>query len=279
MRETASDPPQAMDMVASRDLSLLVLSCDKYKDLWDVFAHYFRTNWPDCPFPVYLLTNEETHQADGIVSLQTGADVGWSDSVIRALAKLQSKYVLFLMDDTFLHVPFQTSVVLDALEFLERAGGTCVKLRPLPFPLQGVPGEVSYGRLSADTPYRNGLFMSIWNRPCLLGYLKKGESAWQFETLASSRTEADKGFYAVRQDHFKFIHAIIKGRWIRSSFERVSKDLPGYTTSRPVMSVGDEWLFEAYFAIRKAFLSLAGVRAFKLAHRLKWSWLGTRGVG
>ena len=279
MKETQSGLAAAKEMTAAQNLSLLVLSCDKYRDIWDVFAHYFRINWLDCPFPVYLLTNEETYRSDGIVSLQTGADVGWSDSVITALERLESKYILFLMDDAFLQLPFQTSVVMDALEFIERVGGTCVKLRPLPFPLQGVAGEVSYGRLSADTPYRNGLFMSIWNRSRLLTYLKKGESAWQFETLASSRTEADNGFYAVRQDHFKFIHAIIKGRWIRSSYERVLKELPGYATSRPIMSVGDEWLFEAYFAVRKAFLTIAGVRVFKLAHRLKWSWLGTRGVG
>ena len=266
-------------MNAAQNLCLLVLSCDKYRDLWDVFAHYFRINCPECPFPVRLLTNEDAYTSDGIVSLQTGADVGWSDSVISALGQLESKYVLFLMDDAFLDLPFQTSVVKDALDFIERVDGTCLKLRPLPFPVEEVAGEAAYGKLLPGTPYRNGLFMSIWNRARLLAYMRKGESAWQFETLASSRTEADNGFYAARQDHFKFIHAVIKGRWIRSSYQRVIKDLPHYAASRPIMSASDELLFEAYFAARKAFLVVAGVRVFKLAHRLKWSLLGTRGLG
>lgn len=266
-------------MNAAQTLSLLVLSCDKYRDLWGVFSHYFRLHWPDCPFPVYLLTNEATHRSDRIISLQTGVDVGWSDSVISALGQLESKYVLFLMDDAFLDLPFHTSVVKAALDFIERVDGTCLKLRPLPFPVEEVAGEAAYGKLLPGTPYRNGLFMSIWNRARLMAYMRKGESAWQFETLASSRTEADNGFYAARQDHFKFIHAVIKGRWIRSSHKRVLKDLPGYATSRPIMSARDELLFEAYFAARKAFLGLAGVRVFRLAHRLKWSVLGTRGVG
>jgi hypothetical protein len=256
---------------SKRDLTVLVLSCDKYKDLWPVFSHYFKAYWADCPFRVRLLTNEESYQEAGITSLQAGKDVGWSDSLISALNQIDSKFVLFLYDDIFPTSPFKNDIIVGATSFLERTGGTCVRLRRTRLPLIPVPNEPAVGRLSTRLPYRNALPISIWDRAKLLTYLRPGESAWDFETKAGVRTQCDEGIYAIRQDHFTWIHAVVKGRWFRGAYRQVLTEIPGYAASRPVMSAWQQTLMDAYRVARRLFIKAFGLRIFKAMHRIRWS--------
>ncbi len=39
------------------ELAILVCSCDKYADVWEPFFKLFFKFWPDCPYPIYLLSN------------------------------------------------------------------------------------------------------------------------------------------------------------------------------------------------------------------------------
>ena len=41
----------------SAGLSVLVISCDRYADLWRPFFELFWRHWPDCQGPVYLGSN------------------------------------------------------------------------------------------------------------------------------------------------------------------------------------------------------------------------------
>ena len=36
------------------DSAILILSCDKFSDLWKPFFDLFWKYWPDCPYNVYL---------------------------------------------------------------------------------------------------------------------------------------------------------------------------------------------------------------------------------
>jgi hypothetical protein len=250
------------------------MSCDKYKDLWPVFNHYFETHWSDCPFPAYLLASEETFRSRRITSLSTGPYVGWSDSLISGLSQIDTKFVLFVEGDMLPISSFRNDIIISTMSFLEKVGGTCVKLRRGGFPLSPVPNEPAMGRLSTRLPYRNALHISIWDRLKLLKHLKPGESPWDFETKANSRTECDEEFYAVREDHFKFIHAFVKARWVRSAYHQVLIEIPGYTTSRPIMSAWEESLLNAYIAGRGLFIKTFGVRIFKAIHKVRWSVFG-----
>jgi hypothetical protein len=253
------------------DLSILVLSCDRHKDLWPVFNYYFEAYWGDCPVPVYILANEETFQSRRITSLYTGPDVSWSASLISALNQINTKFVSFVHEDTLPHSPFRQDIIISTMSFLEKVGGTCVKLRRFPFPLSPVANEPAMGRLSTRLPYRNYLFISIWDRLKLLKHLKPDESSFDWETKANSRTECDEEFYSVREDHFRFLHALVKGRWIRSAYRQVLTDIPGYTASRPIMSAREESVFNAYVAAHGLFIKTFGVRIFKAIHKVRWS--------
>lgn len=50
-------------------IAVLIVSCDKYSDLWDPFLRAFDRYWPDCPFTVSLLSSHIHLERRGIKKL------------------------------------------------------------------------------------------------------------------------------------------------------------------------------------------------------------------
>lgn len=47
-------------------LAILVLSCDKYSDLWDDFFNLKDKFWPECPYSCYLATDTKEYNREGV---------------------------------------------------------------------------------------------------------------------------------------------------------------------------------------------------------------------
>jgi hypothetical protein len=71
------------------DTALLVISCDKYADLWEPFLYFFNKNWPDCPLDKYFIANEKSVPDPHFKTIQLKDDISWSDNLIKALNQLQ----------------------------------------------------------------------------------------------------------------------------------------------------------------------------------------------
>ena len=84
-------------------VSLLILSCDKYKDLWPIFDYFFKKNWANCFLDKYFLSNHEQSVPSGFRSINVGEDVSWSNNLILALDKIETPYVFLLLDDVFIN--------------------------------------------------------------------------------------------------------------------------------------------------------------------------------
>ena len=94
------------------NVAVLVVSCDHYADLWLPFFHLFKRFWPDCPYSVYLLTNEKDFQFPDVSVIRTGIDVSWSDNLKMGLQQIREKYILMIIDDLFLLKPVDTAMVI-----------------------------------------------------------------------------------------------------------------------------------------------------------------------
>jgi hypothetical protein len=67
------------------DASILVVSCDGYQDLWKPFFSCFLKYWPDCPFPVYLGSNNLTYPDCRVRSLAIEIYIDYSSNLIKML--------------------------------------------------------------------------------------------------------------------------------------------------------------------------------------------------
>jgi len=196
-----------------KQVAVLVVSCDRYSDLWKPFFQMFRRFWPECQFPVYLLSNQRAMDFPGVTSLVIGSDPSWSDSLKMGLECIPEKYVLLFIDDLFLVKPVDNQRVLRIFEWMVSAGANHVRMNAGPLPDK--PFNDLVGVASPGTIYRTSTVMSVWKKSLLMELLKAGESAWDFEIFGTERSDAHSGFYASWKKCFPVVNGVIKGKWQR----------------------------------------------------------------
>jgi len=123
--------------------AVLVSSCDAYADLWTPFFSLFWKYWSDCPYPVYLISNNQKFLHKKVIPLCVGGDhTNWSQRLCCALSRLDTNYVLLMLEDFFLQRKVMTKDVVSCLEALKKLDGNMLRLvnRPKPdVPLTDIP--------------------------------------------------------------------------------------------------------------------------------------------
>jgi hypothetical protein len=202
-------------------VAILVISCDKYADLWQPFFYLFRRFWPDCPFQVYLLGNHQAPEFPQVKSIRVGEDRSWSDNLLEGLSRLEEEYIFLFIDDLFLCDYVQNDRVLEVFSWACRTRANHVRLNPSPKPDKYFNELV--GLASKGTIYRASTVMSLWKKEVLQDLLRPGENPWHFEIYGTVRSDGYDGFYSVYQPYFSFINGVIKGKWQRSAVKRLSR--------------------------------------------------------
>lgn len=219
--------------------SVLVPSCDKYSDLWKPFWSLFWQFWPDCPFPVYLGSNRETFDHPQVQAIATGDDGNWTAMFRAELQALNTPYVIVSLEDFFLQSRVNTKDVLACLSAIQALDGTMLRMVQMPGPDQVIPEYPMVGRCSPGRPYRLSTQTAIWNRDKLLGLLRDGESAWQFEIDGNRRIAAcPDGFYCTWKPVMTYRHHVVeRGKWFRHEARKFGGMNIGCDfTRRPVMT-------------------------------------------
>ena len=78
-------------------LSVVVMSCDAYEDIHRSF-YTKRKIWGNCPYETYLIT--ETKDSEYAKTIKTQGE--WTARLRQALEKIDTEYVLFMLDDFFI---------------------------------------------------------------------------------------------------------------------------------------------------------------------------------
>jgi len=259
--------------IAAADLAIVVLSCDKYRDLWAPFFHCFQRFWPDCPFPVYLFANQQRFEgAPGIVTVLSGEDRDWSSSIKTCLQQLREEYVLVLFDDVFLSRQIGPEQLAPLLGWLAREKPSYLRFRDVPRPDERVNSEI--GRYRESTLYRTAVF-AIWRRETFLALLTPGESAWQFEFNGLARAASDPAFYGTYcHDVIPYVHGVEKGKWVPAAHRWLRQIGAPLVATRQVMET-KQMLLNRFAHLREFFFNHAPscwrprlIRASRYAQKL-----------
>ena len=200
-------------------IAVLVVSCDKYSDLWDTFFGLFARFWSDCPLNVYLLSNYEGASLVSVRNILIGKDLSWSDNLKNALKTLKEDYVLLFMEDLFLYDFVDTNKIMRVFDWIIKSNANYVRMISSPKPNKAYNDLV--GIVSKGAIYRIGTQMPVIKKELLLDLLKSGESAWDFEVHGSVRSDKYDDFYSVWEDHFPVIEVVVKGKWDRSAVQQI----------------------------------------------------------
>jgi glycosyltransferase involved in cell wall biosynthesis len=223
---------------ATSSCSVLVVSCDRYRDLWPPFFHLFWKYWPACPFPVYLGANSAAWHDPRVCTLHAGPDESWSKNLRFFLEQIPSHYVLLLLEDFFLDGPVSNTAVASSLEALAVLDGTVLRLIPNPPPDLAVENYPAIGQIHRLAPFRVSAQPGIWNRSALMAVLRDGESAWDFEHHGTTRSRTDsRGYFCMRAASLPCRHVVEQGKWFRPAARYYRKLNVGCDfAARPAMS-------------------------------------------
>lgn len=187
------------------NICMVLSSCDAYEDAWTPFCRQLTKNWPEFTMPIYLGTESKRFTYPGL-NIQCPLADGkiykqWSERLVKLLKKIESEYILFMLDDFWLTEPVNTHAFNEVFEYMKsnsKIGFICLKNEN-----QTAPGQENfvnecdckllyeslYGRI-----FRITTQAGIWRKKYLLKLLRSHESAWYFESRANWRSR----FYTER---------------------------------------------------------------------------------
>lgn len=213
------------------DITVLVTSCDAYRDVEAPFLALFRKYWRDCPFELVLLT-ETGLPVEGLPSgtvgfdrvIATGKGKNWCAMLAEALEQVETPYVLLLMNDYLLAAPVDTQSFLVRLGQARSFNAANLRLNPNP------PGRTAWRdtdllEYPKNVAYSVTCQAGIWNREYLLGLARRNRSAWEFERYGSFMVgDETRPLLVTPTKEFPFVDAVHKGYWERTGVEVCSRN-------------------------------------------------------
>ena len=179
-------------------MAMLVLSCDKYSDVWDDFFNLKERFWPDCPFDWYIVTESLDYQRNHVSSIKCGKELNWAGRFRKAVQTVGTPYIGLYLEDYFIQAPIDNARILSFLELMEKDKVSFLNLGNVfhhiihqPNPeyykehLMIIPQHLRYG---IDTA------AAIWDKGFLLEKLGTEDySAWKFECDRCDEAASEKG--------------------------------------------------------------------------------------
>lgn len=252
-------------MKESSEIAVLVLSCDKYKDLWDPFFDFFFKYWTDCPYNVYLASNKIKYERQGVTSLLAGELTNWSNETSIILNQIKEEYVIVILEDYFIYKTVNILQLDKCYKFLKENNGLFFQLAIFPTDHRewwdyDITNDKEIGKIKKNQTYRINLQIGIWSKTGMLHVIKEGESPWEFEIEGSKRSNnLEMDCYCLLDNlNLKYVHgpitylctALSRGVWMREAIGLAKKNnIVLDITKRKVEGRWDYLKRKVYFAM------------------------------
>ena len=198
----------------SSEVAIFVPSCDAYSDLWRPFFTLLWKHWPDCPYKIYLGSNQVEYDDPRVETVKSDKGLVWADCCLDYLTQIPEPTILFWLEDFFLRSPVDTLRIITAYRDFLRLEASVFRLVKRPGPDHLLSGKY-YGRLEPGAAYRISTQAAYWRKDFLMKMIREGESIWQFEINGSRRSDVEpEGFYGVKRDLLPYGHHVVMGgKW------------------------------------------------------------------
>lgn len=228
------------------DVAVLVISCDKYSDLWKPFFEIFFKQWPDCPYPVYLGSNLLHYPDDRVTTIKTGSDTSWGGNAARMLDSIESDYVILFLEDFLITKRVITERINSLVELAEERSLGCLRLisgLPLAFPPSSrIAGLEGVGVIGKEQLYRVSAQVAIWKVATLRKLLLQGMTPWEFEEIGTEiASKFEEEFWAVYESAVSYDQFVEKGKWKPEGLDFCHKHNVIPDLSKRQHFTDDEW--------------------------------------
>lgn len=203
--------------VNNNSCAILVLSCDKYSDLWDPFFTQFKKFWSDCPYKLYLGTNTFKYKNKLAKTILSGTPKDWSSDLFSILGQMKEDYLFIWVEDWLLTKRVNTQQFKRGFEFMSAHSANHIQMSSI-VPSDGPTNDALFGISEKGAPYRVTV-CGYWNREHLKRLLIPGENPWKFEIMGSYRASYLEGYFTVKKTLLHIIRTVEKGKIRREAYE------------------------------------------------------------
>lgn len=231
-------------------VALLILSCDKFSDLWEGHIKLLDKNWPDRNMETYIVTDKETEITfPGINIISAGSDSEWSQRLYYALDLITTEYVFVVLDDYYLVDKVSNGVIESLLTAMDSNDLDYIRLykRPKRGSLGPVPGCEMLNKIDTNVTYTVNLYAGLWKRDFLKSAARAPVNAWKFEvSLSRHAKEYNANCCVCKANVYKILDVVRKGKILHKA-ARYFKNNPGiYAGDREIQS----WSYEIRLNIK-----------------------------
>lgn len=237
-------------MTTENSFDIIISTCDKFSDLWDANILLLEKNWKCRNGQTFLVTDAPTEKSyENVQIIAAGEGTEITQRLAAAMEKVQTKYILFTLDDYFLTEPIDNLQLLNAVEFMEQEHVDYLRLYPASRHYLKREGAVIsqrhpgfYHRDIKKGDYKVSLYPGLWRTDFMRSTLNAPMNVWQYEVELTNMARKYGARCAISNNReFPFLDVIRKGKVLRRA-HRYFQENPIYVSGRKVMRARDEWL-------------------------------------
>ncbi len=179
----------------SEQFTVVVSSCDSYADLWDPFFKILMDEWEGVEnIPIVLNTESKTYAYEGldIRTMQlykNGENVAWTRRFRDTLDRIETDYVLTLLDDFFMMDRVRSEEINEHVKWMEENNRISVFSYMETFtPNIKDVWYKGFERRPWFGTYKFNCQAALWRRKHLIEYLDHDESPWEWEFYGNWRS-------------------------------------------------------------------------------------------
>ena len=204
-----------------KNMTMLILSCDKFSDLWDGHIKLLEQNWPDRDMTTYIVTDSPSDKHyPNIEILSAGTEVEWSDRLAYALKHVDTDYVFITLDDYFLIKNVDDQSIASLMDMMEKENIDYVRLFPKPerATKNELTGYSGIYQVDNNIQYCVNLYSGVWKKSFLESTCKTPETAWRYEVSLSKCARDYGAMCAVSsRNEFVILDVVRKGKLLHKA--------------------------------------------------------------
>ncbi len=164
-------------------LTVLILSCDRYSDLWDGHVKMLRKHWHGrCAKTVIVSESSCGKSYEDIEILEAGKNTEFSERLGSALKNTKTDFVLIVLDDYYLSADVKSSELAYLIDIMEKEKIGYLRLYSLPRQKDRIEGYSDLYVVDLNRgSYAVNLFPAIWKTEFALSTIGVPASAWEYE--------------------------------------------------------------------------------------------------
>ena len=180
-------------------LSMLLLSCDNYSDLWDDFFNLKEKFWPECPYQWYVVTESKDYERENVSVIKCGKELNWTGRFRKAVQTVATPFIGIYLEDYFINSPIDSERIEQLVILMNEKGVDFLDLGNVFKHKINQPNKQYFAdhlRI-IDKHLRYGLdtAAAIWKKEYLLEKLGEGDySAWRFEADRCAEAATEEGY-------------------------------------------------------------------------------------